>query len=406
MKTKSLEPVNSKSLLFNDLYKFSMMWAVIKNFSNVKVRYEFIDRNNTQYPDGFAVELRKIVDEFRERAMSPKRRSEFEKTCQFLPKVFFDFLNGFRFNPSEVGIIQVGGKLSISIEGMWYSAILWEVPLMAAICELYYKMTITENIEDKLKQSVKLAAEKAELFRLNNIQFVDFGTRRAFSSSHHINIVSAISFSIMNDNFIGSSNVEIALANGLKLIGTYAHEFVSGIAALNGYVHANKNAMENWVGVYNGNLGIALPDTFSTDMFLLDFDSKYANLFTGIRHDSGDPFAFTDKIINHYMKLGIDPTTKTIVYSDALNPSKVLEIHKYRKNEIRKSYGIGTNIVCDIEGVVPMNIVIKLVEVDKIPAIKISDSPTKHIGDKETIKFVEWQISQRLKNHNLPTFQP
>lgn len=394
---KSIEPYNKNSLLYNDLYKFTMMWAIISKYPNSKVRYEFFDRNNTIYPDGFGTELRKIVDTFRYRKISSQRLLEFEKACPYLPKVFFDFINGYRFDPSEVGILQKDGKLSITIEGYHYRTILWEVPLMAAISDLYHKMTVGTDLEERLKKSLIKTIDKGELFRMNNIQFVDFGTRRSFSPDYHANVVSTLSSTMLNSNFIGSSNIELSLANGLKVIGTYAHEFVSSIASLNGYTHANKKVFEDWTDVYGGNLGIALTDTFTTDVFLYDFDSKFANLFTGVRQDSGNVFEFTDKIIKHYKTLNIDPTTKTIVYSDALTPELILEIDAYRKNEIRKSYGIGTNLTCDIENVKPLNIVIKLVEINGIPAIKLSDSPTKHIGDEETIKFVKWQISQRLR---------
>jgi nicotinate phosphoribosyltransferase len=227
---------------------------------------------------------------------------------------------------------------------------------------------------------------------------VDFGTRRAKSKNVHMQIVDVLSNSLLYTNFIGSSNVELALYNNIKPIGTYAHEWVSGIASMFGYAHANRIAMEYWVQTYNGNLGIALTDTFTTDSFLEDFDSKYANLFTGVRHDSYDPFVFTDKMIDHYKKLGIAPETKTIVYSDGLNPEMVIKIQNYRKGEIKKSYGIGTNLTNDIKDVKPMNIVIKLLEINGMPVIKLSDSLTKHIGDEETIKFVKWQIEQRLKN--------
>ena len=357
----------------------------------------FIDRNNTEYPDGFAVELRKIVDSYRIKRMSAQRKKEFAKKCPYLPAAFFDFLEGYRYDPSEVGIIQVGGKLSIEISGYWYRTILWEVALMSDICELYYNMTGQRDEDVNVKGALAKIQEKSNAFYMNNAQVADFGTRRAKSKNHHINVFESMNSSLLHTNFIGTSNVEIALANDSKVIGTFAHEWVSAIASMFGYAHANKIAMEFWTKTYNGNLGIALTDTFTTDAFLQDFDSKYANLFTGVRHDSGDPFAFTDKIINHYMKLGIDPTTKTIVYSDGLNPKMVIKLQEYRKNEIRKSYGIGTNLTCDIEGVKPMNIVIKLVEVNGMPAIKLSDSPTKHIGDEETIKFVKWQTEQRLK---------
>lgn len=394
-KIKSPESPRKNSILNTDLYKLTMNWAIIKNFPDAKVRYEFIDRNHLAYPEGFATELRKIVDGFRVRNLSPIRRKELEKACPYLPSAYLDFLEGYKFDPSEVGIIQKGAQLSISIEGYWYRTVLWEVPLMAEICELYYKMTgQTPNNVDLFGAYAK-ASEKANLFYINNVQYVDFGTRRAYSFEHQANIIDILLSSSLHKNFIGSSNVELALYHGIKPIGTYAHEYVSGNGVLYGYAHANLHAMENWVKTYNGNLGIALTDTFTTDAFLADFDSKYANLFTGVRHDSDCPFKFTDKIIDHYKKLGIDPSTKTIVYSDGLNPETVLKLHYYRHNEIRRSYGIGTNLTNDIPGVLPLNIVIKLVELNGIPAVKLSDSSTKHVGDAETIKFIEWQLKSR-----------
>jgi len=397
MKTKSPESINKDSILWADLYKFTMMWAIIKNFPEAKVRYEFIDRSHTQYPDGFAVRLRKIVDEYRNKKMSKQRRLEFEARSPYLPAAFFDFLEGYRYDPSEVGIVQNGGDLSMQIAGYWYRTCPWETTLMKDICKLYYEMTGQSDENVDIAKSLEKAQDKAQYFYLNNIQVVDFGTRRAKSEDVHASVVDIFCGSSMYENFAGTSNVELGLYNGIKVIGTYAHEWVSGIAAMFGYAHANRIAMEYWIKTYNGNLGIALSDTFTTDAFLRDFDSKYANLFTGVRHDSGDPFVFTDKIIDHYKSLGIDPTTKTIVYSDALNPELVIKIDNYRRKEIRKSYGIGTNLTNDIIGVKPMNIVIKLFEINGMPAIKLSDSPTKHVGDEETIKFVEWQINKMAK---------
>lgn len=394
----SAEKINYTSLLWNDLYKFSMMWAVIKLYPTVKVKYTFFDRNDLVYPDGFDVELRKVVDGFRHRTMSPQRKKEFAANCPFLPQAFFDFLDGYRFDPSEVGIMQdADGKLKITIGGYWYRTILWEVPLMAAICDLYYKMT--DQVIDVNKYEYTAAVQKkAMTFKMNNIKFVDFGTRRAYSPENHAMVFGQLAMNA-GDSLIGTSNVEIACAYGRQAIGTYAHEFVSAHGSMFGYAHPNKHAMEAWVKVYNGSLGIALPDTFTTDAFLVDFDTMYSNLFTGIRHDSGDEKEFLDKIVNHYQSMGIDPTTKTIVFSDGLNGEKVLELNEYRKKEIRRTFGIGTWLTNDIPGIKPMNIVIKLTEVDGLPSIKISDNPAKAIGDKETIKFAKWQVKQQIKSH-------
>lgn len=237
--------------------------------------------------------------------------------------------------------------------------------------------------------------KKAVWFNQHNISVVDFGSRRAYSPENHNNLFKQFD-SYGGNCFLGSSNVELSLANGYTPKGTYAHEEVMVNACLYGYAHANKHTMENWLSVYNGELGIALSDTFTTDTFLIDFDTKYAKLFDGVRWDSGDPFVFTDKIIEHYEKMGIDPTTKMIIYSDSLNLELIEKIDSYKKNKIRKSYGVGTFLTNNIDGIKPMNIVIKLTEVNSLPAIKLSDSPSKVIGDPETIKFVQWQLNQLL----------
>lgn len=398
---KSTEPINKDSILWADLYKFTMQWAIIKNFPEAKVVYEFVDRANTDYPKGFASELRKVIDSYRNKTLSKQRKSEFAEACPFLPAAYFDFLEGYRYDPSEVGVVQNGGQLKIQISGYWYRTVLWETTLMADICELYYKMTEKKDTLQTLLEVEQKSKQKIDTLYMNAIQCVDFGTRRAKSKDVHIKVVDTMSSLITyKKSFIGSSNVELSLYNKIKPIGTYAHEWVSGIGAMFGYAHANKIAMEFWVKTYNGNLGIALPDTFTTDAFLEDFDSKYANLFTGVRHDSGCAFEFTDKIIEHYKSLSIDPTTKTIVYSDALNTQKAIELQCYRKGEIRKSFGIGTYFTNDIDGVKPMNIVIKLFEINGLPAIKLSDSPSKNIGEKETINHVKWLIKQRQKNNS------
>lgn len=233
---------------------------------------------------------------------------------------------------------------------------------------------------------------------MRNIKVVDFGTRRAYSPKNHENLVATFAGDF-GDAFIGTSNVELACAYGVKAIGTYAHEFVSAHGALFGYAHPNKHAMESWVKVYNGDLGIALPDTFTTDAFFVDFDSKYAHLYTGVRHDSGEPTEFLDKVVAHYESLGIDPKTKSIVFSDGLNMDEVKRIDDYRHKDIRRTYEIGTWLTNDLPNIKPMNIVIKLTEVNGLPSIKISDNPAKAIGDKETIKFAKWQVKQQIKSY-------
>lgn len=196
-------------------------------------------------------------------------------------------------------------------------------------------------------------------------------------------------------NFIGTSNVLFAIKNDVKLIGTMAHEVICAVGAMDGYIHANKHLMERWVQTYQGSLGIVLSDSFGLNNFLKDFDTKYARLYDGVRHDSGDPFVFADKIIEHYKSLGIDPTSKSIVFSDGLNIDKAIELANYCKGKIKTSFGIGTHLTNDLPGIIPLNMVIKLFEIDNKNVIKLSDVSGKHTGNKKTINLVKDMIEYK-----------
>jgi nicotinate phosphoribosyltransferase len=193
--------------------------------------------------------------------------------------------------------------------------------------------------------------------------------------------------------FVGSSNVHLAMLNGIKPIGTHAHEWFMFHAAKYGFKMANTVALEHWIDVYRGDLGIALSDTFTTDEFYGVFDKKFAKLFDGVRHDSGDPLEFADKTIQHYKSKGVDPLSKTIIFSDSLNLEKVKDIAQYCRGKIGCSFGIGTNFTNDV-GLTSMNIVIKMTEAlpeaqPWIHVVKLSDVPGKHSGDKKTIELAK-----------------
>jgi len=221
------------------------------------------------------------------------------------------------------------------------------------------------------------------------VKVADFSTRRRFSFDVQDDVV-AILKEYAREAFVGTSNVYFAMKHGVKPIGTKAHELYSAYAAMFGYRMANALCQEGWMQTYGGDLGIALPDTFTTDVFLRTFDKKWARLYDGLRQDSGDPNAFADKVIAHYESLGIDPMTKTIVFSDSLNVDKVALIEKYCRGRIKTAYGIGTNFANDV-GHKPLNIVCKLVASAPdetsplVPCVKLSDVPGKHTGDPEEI---------------------
>ncbi len=378
------------SILDNDFYKFTMQNAVVKRFPKAKARYQFINRGQHKFPKGFGEELRKAIDELAKLQLTRQEKVYFADTCPYIDPTYFDFLQGYRYDPEEVHIRQEGDELSVSIEGYWYRTILWEVPIMSLICELYYRMTAQQRQPDD--QVMETVREKIKRYGELDITIAEFGTRRRHSYAVHRLVVQALR-QYGEGTFIGTSNVHMAMLYQTKPIGTHAHEWFMFHAAKYGFKMANLLGLEHWSDVYRGDLGIALSDTYTSDVFFSQFDKKLTKLFDGVRHDSGDPLLFADKAIAHYQRKGIDPLSKTIIFSDGLNYDKVARIVSHCRGRIGMSFGIGTNFTNDV-GLVPMNIVIKMTEAfpeeaEWTPVIKLSDEPGKHTGEPETIALAK-----------------
>ena len=385
-----MKEVRLKSILDNDFYKITMQNAVIKLFPNEKVKYQFINRGKHEFPAGFAEELRNCVNAMAELKLTKDEKQFLRVTCPYLDLPYLDFLGGYHYDPSEVSIVQTENNLEVTVEGEWYRTILWEVPLLALISELFYEMSDLERNPNQfvLENTLRKADE------LNNlgVTFAEFGTRRRHSYQVQDLVVEAL-IRNKSSKFIGSSNVHFAMKYGVKPIGTHAHEWFMFHAAEYGFKMANAISLENWVNVYRGDLGVALSDTYTTDVFFQQFDKKFAKLFDGVRHDSGDPIEFANKTIAHYEQNGINPLFKYIIFSDGLNLEKVSEITKACKGRIGISFGIGTNLTNDV-GLKPMNIVMKLIAAqsingDWIPTVKLSDEHGKYTGDPKMIELAK-----------------
>ncbi len=370
----------------NDLYKFTTMNAIQKLYPKAMVKYSFINRGNTIFPEGFAERLRKEIDNMEGIAMSREEEKFILSKCYYFDPVFIDLLKGYRYDPGEVKIEQNNGGLNISIEGLWYRTVLWEVPLLALTSELYYLMNGIKPEEVESRALVK-ALKMKEL----EADYSDFGTRRRFSFDVHNRVIKTLKEN-SGDFFKGTSNVYLAMKHDLIPLGTHPHEWFMFHAAQYGYSVANEMALDAWVTVYKGDLGTALSDTFTTDNFFSSFSTLHAKLFDGIRQDSGDPLLFTDRAIEFYKKTRTDPRTKTIVYSDALNIEKIGRIRRHIKGRIHDVYGIGTYLSNDT-GIKPLNIVIKMTNSKQKstdtyrPAIKLSDDPAKYVGDPDEINL-------------------
>ena len=378
------------SILDNAFYKFTMQNAMVSLFPRAKAKYHFINRGTHKFPDGFGELLKKAMQKMGELALSKTEKKYLEKTCPYLAPTYLDFLQGYRYDPGEVEISQTGSDLSVIISGLWYRTIMWEVPIMSMICELYYQATEQERISDE--EVIAVAHEKINKYKALDINLAEFGTRRRHSYRVHDLTTKTLVESGKN-TFIGTSNVHLAMKYQTKPIGTHAHEWFMFHGAKFGFKMANLLGLENWSDVYRGDLGIALSDTYTSKVFFSQFDKKFSKLFDGVRHDSGDPLQFADMTIQHYEENGIDPKTKTIIFSDGLNYEKVERIANYCRGRIKISFGIGTSLTNDV-GLEPMNIVIKMTDALPeegvwTPVIKLSDEKNKHTGDLETIKLAK-----------------
>lgn len=370
----------------NDLYKFSVMHAIQKLYPWSYVKYEFFNRGSSDFPIGFAEKMREEVNAMSNLALTKEEREFIKKRCYFFDPVFIDFLEGYRYNPEEVIITQEGGELKVVIEGFWYRTVLWEVPLMAIISELYFKMKgqLPMGVAEKTKnKAIALKELKAD--------FSEFGTRRRFSFDVQHEVVGILK-DHAGEYFKGTSNVYLAMKYNTTPIGTMPHEWFMYHGALFGYRAANIKALEAWVNVFQGSLGITLTDTYTTDSFFKSFSLKQAKLFDGVRCDSGNPLEFTDKVIQFYKENRIDPTSKTVVFSDSLNIEIVKEIKEYVGDRIHDTYGIGTFFTNDV-GVKALNMVIKLTKIkpnkkgEYLQAVKLSDVLGKNTGDEKEIEI-------------------
>ena len=388
-----------RSIIENDLYKFSMSHYYQVNYPNAWGTFAFHDRNNTEYTEEFVDLLKK---EFKELDKLFLEQAEFKwcvENIPYIPQYYWEWLQGFRYNSYDINVWLDGEKhLHIEVSDLMYRVTFYEIPILAIVSELYH-MYIGDNYQSfhTVREAMMDGMiEKTKIAENHNLFFADFGLRRRFSGFSEDAV--AIFMKDHCKTFVGTSNVYLAKVLRIKPIGTQAHECFMFQAAIHSPKEANYEVMENWVKVYDGALGTVLTDTYTVDTFLRNFSMKLAKLYDGVRHDSGDPFEFIDKIIDKYQSYGIDPMSKTIVFSDGLDFPTAVKIKEYCVGKIKASFGIGTNLTCDIPGVKPMNIVMKLKECRinmRQPiygCVKLSDVPTKAIGNKEDIENYKYQL--------------
>jgi len=367
------------TLLDTDAYKLHMQQAVFHHYYDVQVAAEFRCRGDDLLGI-YADTIREQVDAMQHLTLQDDEY-QWLSGLPFFKADYLDWLRDFRYNPEQVTITNDNGKLNIRLAGPWREVIMWEVPLLAVISEIVHRYRSPEmGVDDALATLESKLVEFAQITEsvdMSRFRLMDFGTRRRFSREVQQAIVERLQ---QEPWFVGTSNYDLARRRNLTPMGTQAHEWFQAHQQISpDLATSQRAALAAWLEEYPDQLGIALTDCITMDAFLRDFGPEFAQRYQGLRHDSGDPVEWGEKAIAHYEKLGIDPQSKVLVFSDNLDLSKAVELYRQFSSRVNLSFGIGTRLTCDIPQVKPLNIVIKLVECNGKPVAKLSDSPGKTI---------------------------
>jgi nicotinate phosphoribosyltransferase len=377
-----------RSLLENDLYKFSMWQALMHSHPGARAEYTFICRSEPAYPlSDLLGDIDREIDNLCSLYFT-QDELDYLNSLSYIKEDFVDYLTVFRFQRRFLTIEPDGNKLSIRARGPLVHVMGFEIFVLYIVSELYYRRL---RAEDTLIRARRRLYDKIEMLRsqpgiddpASPFIMFDFGLRRRYSGEWQKEVVSTLARELPGQ-FKGTSNVLLAKELGIAPVGTMAHEYMQAFQGFGIRLRDfQKASLEAWVQEFRGDLGTALTDVIGADAFLADFDLYFAKLFDGLRHDSGDPYKWGEKVIAHYKKLKIDPLTKRLVFSDGLDLPRALEIYRYFKGRIQSSFGIGTNLTNDTP-IPALNIVMKMTRCNGQPVAKITDSPGKTTGVDET----------------------
>ncbi len=382
------------SLLDTDLYKFTMMQAVLHQFPGAQVEYRFKCRNAGVDLAAHASDIREEI-----RALCSLQFQDSElaylRGLRFIKSDFVDFLGLFRLNEKYITVTpKPNGEIDIVIVGPWLHTILFEIPVLAIVNEVYFRNTqkVPDFLEGRKRLDVKISQLRAE--GLSELKIADYGTRRRFSRAWHDEVLRVLVARLgtaqspgnstgIPGQLAGTSNTLAAMRLGLTPLGTMAHEYLQATQALGPRLRDSQIfAFESWAREYRGDLGIALSDVYGMGAFLRDFDLYFCKLFDGARHDSGDPFDWGERMLAHYTRNRVDPRTKTLIFSDGLTVPRTIELYQQFRGRCQLAFGIGTNLTNDM-GYEPLQIVIKMVHCNGQPVAKLSDTPSKNMCEDE-----------------------
>ena len=394
------------SLLETDQYKFNMGNVIFKQFNNYTTTWTFKCRNeDVRFTGEMIQEIKDQFDYYCTLRFTDEELSWLKANLPWLSEGYINYLRFWHPVRKEVSINENGiipyndCGLAIEAKGTWLNTSMYEIVLLAIVNEVYFSFTydmkekeriFKENTMNKIKDLIN---HKYELGK-----FSEFGLRRRLSKASHDWLINT--FSMYADcGFVGTSNVYLAKKYDVKAVGTMAHELIQAIGQGNpkhDKAHSNYFTMKAWTDEYKTLNGIYLTDCITTNCFLKDFDLTYATLFSGVRHDSGDPIEWGEKMLNHYKKLNINAKTKTLLFSDSLNFEKATNLYNHFKDQCNVAFGIGTYLSNDTD-VKPLNIVMKITECNGAPVAKISDSPGKGMcRDNEYVEYLTRCIKWRM----------
>ena len=391
-----LEPIII-SLLDTDLYKFNMDQVIFHKHTDLCGQYYFKCRNNgVVFTPAIVQEINDQIDHLCTLRFNMEEL-DYLRSIRFIKNDYVEFLRLWRPIRDYVKAeLTADGELSVIVDGPLYSAMQFEIYLLEIINEVYFRMTYDyENLRNSAKRKLD-----EKIIALNNgtytFKFAEFGCRRRLSREWQDYVVNRLVTE--TNSCVGTSNVYLAMKYNITPIGTYAHEFVQMYQGIDSIplAYTNHYAMKDWYNEYDGDNGTALTDTVTTDLFLLDFKRSMVNNYTGVRHDSGDPYEWGEKMIEHYKKYGVDPKTKLLLFSDSLDFNKAQKLYDYFSGKTKVSFGIGTFVSNDTDETA-LNIVIKLQYVNGRPVAKLSDTPGKAMcRDQYYLEYLKRSVNFRL----------
>ena len=391
-----------KSLLETDLYKWNMNQVMFHKHTDLVGEYQFKCRNKgVKFTQEDLDEINAQIDYLCGLTLK-QEELDYLRSIRFIKPDYVEFLR--LWHPIRDYVhtsLDEEGTLSIHVDGPLFSAMQFEIYLLEIVNETYFRNHF--DYDKLLSEAIIRLERKIDDFKSGkyNFKFAEFGCRRRLSGEFEEYAVRRMAEEIP-EYMVGTSNTYLAMKYKLTPIGTYAHEFVQmyqGIPEIP-LAYTNHYALKDWYDEYKGDNGTALTDTLTTDLFLRDFDRANCNNYTGVRHDSGDPYIWGEKIIKHYEKYGIDPKTKTLLFSDSLNFDKAQELHNHFISKTKVSFGIGTFISNDTSEE-PLNIIIKLQYVNGRPVAKLSDCEGKTMcQDLEYVDYLRKAIQFRLERES------